>query len=175
LSVNSLFVFHLPCAEDYTQRDMTLKNLYFGIALAFISFIVGMAVNAGLKKTDFYHQKLSNLNFLKSKKLNRLIGIGVFKWIVKNTPFKFFNQKLKVKNKIEKTDLIKLREEMTSSEVEHLIGFAFVSVFVLVKIVQLQLSGAFLIMIVNVVMNLYPSLLQQENKRRIDIFLRRFK
>jgi Glycosyl-4,4'-diaponeurosporenoate acyltransferase len=154
---------------------MNSKIISYSIALAFISFIVGMVVNAGLKKTDFYHQKLSNLNFLRSRRLNRLIGIGVFKWIVRNTPFKFFNQKLKLKMKIEKSDLLKLREEMTSSEVEHLIGFVFVSAFALAKIFQLQVSSAFVIMLVNVVMNLYPSLLQQENKRRIDHFLRRFK
>lgn len=108
------------------------------------------------------------MNFVKSEKLNKWIGVSVVKWIVKNTPFKYFNQKLKLRNKIEKSDLLKLRQEMTSSEIDHLIGFAFVTFFAMVKFYKAELLFGLTIMIVNVLMNLYPSLLQQQNKRRID-------
>ena len=127
-----------------------------------------MIINAILRKTEFYNKKLSNLNFIKSQNLNRIIGIGIFKWVVKNTFFKYFNQKLKLKRKIEKTDLNKLRNEMTKSEIEHLIGFVFVTIFAFVKFFSANFLFGFIIMIVNILMNLYPSLLQQENKRRID-------
>lgn len=127
-----------------------------------------MTINAILRKTEFYKNKLSSLNFLKSEKMNKTIGIGLFKWIVKNTFFKFFNQKLKLKNKIEKTDLSKLRKEMTISEIDHLVGFAFVTIFALVKFYNLKYLFGSTIMTFNVLLNLYPSLLQQENKRRID-------
>lgn len=127
-----------------------------------------MTINAILRKTEFYKNKLSSLNFLKSEKMNKTIGIGLFKWIVKNTFLKFFNQKLKLKNKIEKTDLSKLRKEMTISEIDHLVGFAFVTIFALVKFYNLKYLFGSTIMTFNVLLNLYPSLLQQENKRRID-------
>ena len=147
---------------------MTFKYLSFSISIAVISWIVGMTINAILRKTEFYKNKLSSLNFLKSEKLNKIIGIGLFKWIVKNTFFKFFNQKLKLKKKIEKTDLSKLRKEMTISEIDHLVGFAFVTIFALVKFYNLKFLFGSTIMTFNVLLNLYPSLLQQENKRRID-------
>ncbi len=147
---------------------MTFKYLSFSISIAVISWIVGMTINAILRKTEFYKNKLSSLNFLKSEKMNKTIGIGLFKWIVKNTFFKFFNQKLKLKNKIEKTDLSKLRKEMTISEIDHLVGFAFVTIFALVKFYNLKYLFGSTIMTFNVLLNLYPSLLQQENKRRID-------
>lgn len=147
---------------------MAYKYLSFSIAITFISFIVGMAVNAVIKKTKFYNNELSNLNFIKSKKLNKWFGVDIVKWTVKNTPFKYFNQKLKLKNKIEKTDLHKLRKEMTSSEIDHLIGFVFVAIFALVKFYKTEWLFGFTIMIVNILMNLNPSLLQQQNKRRID-------
>ena len=147
---------------------MTFKYLSFSISIAVISWIVGMTINAILRKTEFYKNKLSSLNFLKSEKLNKIIGIGLFKWIVKNTFFKFFNQKLKLKKKIEKTDLSKLRKEMTISEIDHLVGFAFVTIFALVKFYNLKFIFGSTIMTFNVLLNLYPSLLQQENKRRID-------
>jgi len=84
--------------------------LSFSIAITFIFFMVGMAINALWKDTPFYNNKLSNLNFIKSKMVNKYFGVDIVKWIVKNTPFKYFNQKLKLSNKIEKTDLQELRK-----------------------------------------------------------------
>lgn len=152
---------------------MTLKYITFSISIAFISWIVGMVLNSILMKTKYY-EKLGHLTFIKSKKLNKNIGLDFFKWIVINTPFKFFNQKLKLKRKAQLKELITLRKEMTFSEISHLIGFAFVCVFVIIKIVNTHYVFAFIIMLVNLLMNLYPSLLQQENKRRIDILIKRY-
>ena len=152
---------------------MTYKYLTFSIAITFISFMVGMIINGILKRTAFYNNKLTNLNFIKSEKLYKWIGVDLVKWIVKNTPFKYFNQKLKVNSKIEKSDLVKLRQEMTSSEIDHLIGFVFVTIFAMVKFYKSDWLFGLTIMIVNILMNLNPSLLQQQNKRRIDKLIER--
>lgn len=153
---------------------MIIKDLLigftFGISMSFISWIVGMIINAILLKTKYY-QKISNLNFIKSKAFNKNIGIEKFKWIVKNTFFKFFNQKIKVENK--KTDLNKIRNEMTLSEISHLIGFVFVLIFAIYQSFNQSLVFAMSMMIPNTLMNLFPSLLQQENKRRIDQIIKR--
>ena len=145
-----------------------IKYLIYSISIAFISWIVGMLINALLMKTEFYNKKLSNINFVKSERLNKRMGLGIFKWIVKNTFFKFFNQKLKINKKIEISDLNYLQNEMTISEISHLVGFGFVTIFAVIKIINSDYLFALIIMIVNILMNLYPSLLQQENKRRID-------
>ncbi|MES2726280.1 MAG: hypothetical protein V4643_04200 [Bacteroidota bacterium] len=147
---------------------MIYKYISFSIAITFISFIVGMVVNSVLKKTKFYNHELSNLNFIKSEKVNKWFGVDLVKWTVKNTPFKYFNQKLKLSNKIEKTDLHTLRKEMTNSEIDHLIGFVFVTIFALFKFYKTEWLFGLTIIIVNILMNLNPSLLQQQNKRRID-------
>lgn len=152
---------------------MMSKYLSLSIAIVFFSFIVGMIIYEALKKSKFFSNNLQNLNFIKSNQLNKIIGIGVIKWIVKNTFFKFFNQKLKLKSKVEKTDLNKLRNEMTKSEIEHLIGFVFVTIFALVKFYTVSMLFASIMMIVNILMNLYPSLLQQMNKRRIDELIKK--
>ncbi len=153
---------------------MAYKYISFSIAITFISFIVGMAINSVLKKTDLYNNRLSHLNFIKSEKINSLIGVDIVKWVVKNTPFKFLNQKLKLKSKTEITDLINIKKEMTSSEIDHLIGFVFVTIFALIKFYKTEIIFGLTILIVNLWMNLYPSLLQQQNKRRIDKLIRRF-
>lgn len=133
--------------------------------MSVISWIVGMILNALLTKTGYY-QQLANLNFIKSKALNKKIGIKYFKWILKNTFFKYFNQKIKLENK--KTDLSKIRYEMTLAEISHLIGFIFVTIaavyFSFTKSPVIGIS----MMFPNILLNVYPSLLQQENKRRID-------
>ena len=152
---------------------MISKYLSFSIAITFISFIVGMAVNVLWKNTPFYNNELSNLNFIKSKILNKYLGVDIVKWIVKNTPLKYFNQKLRLRNKIEKTNLHELRKEMTSSEIDHLIGFVFVAIFALMKFYKTEWLFGLTIMIVNILMNLHPSLLQQQNKRRIDTLIKK--
>jgi hypothetical protein len=132
--------------------------------------MVGMILNGILMKTECY-KKLSNLNFIESKALNKNIGIKYFKWIVKNTFFKFFNQNIKLKNK--KADLAQIRNEMTLSEISHLIGFVFVTIFAIYNSFSVSIVFGLTIMIPNILMNLYPSLLQQENKRRIDKIMKR--
>lgn len=127
-----------------------------------------MIITALARKANFYNRQLSNLNFIRSEIFNKIIGIGILKWIVKYTFFKFFNQKLQIKGKITISDLKNLRTEMTKSEVDHLFAFVFVMIFVIVKIMKNEYLFALIILLVNVIMNLYPSLLQQQNKRRID-------
>ncbi|MEZ5038589.1 MAG: hypothetical protein R2828_01800 [Saprospiraceae bacterium] len=121
-------------------------------------------------KTEYY-KRLSNFNLIKSKTLNKNIGTKYFKWIVKNTFFKFFNQKIKIENR--NTDLSVIRNEMTFSEISHLIGFIFVVIFAIYKSYSVGILFGITMMIPNVLMNLYPSLLQQENKRRIDKLMKR--
>ncbi len=147
-----------------------MKYLTFGISISVISWIIGMILNSILVKTEYY-KRISNLNFIESKTLNKNIGIEYFKWVVKNTFFKFFNQKIKLENK--KTELTEVRREMTIAEISHLIGFIFVAFVVIYKSISHNYLFGLTIMAVNILMNLYPSLLQQENKRRIDKLIKR--
>ncbi len=146
----------------------------FSISIIFISWIVGMILTALVRKTTYYNKELSTLNFIKNEKLNYLMGVGAIKWMVKNTFFKFFNQKLKINRKITVSELGTLRTEMTKSEIDHLFAFLFVMIFVVLKILNEQYLFASIILMVNLIMNAYPSLLQQQNKRRIDLLIRRF-
>ncbi|WP_290696363.1 hypothetical protein [Lacinutrix sp.] len=147
-----------------------IAGFIFGISMSFISWIVGMIINTILAKTEYY-KKISNFSFIKSETINKNIGIKYFKWIVKNTFFKFFNQKIKVENK--KTDLTEIRHEMTLSEISHLIGFVFVSFFAVYQCFNQNFVFGLTMMIPNILMNFFPSLLQQENKRRIDKLISR--
>lgn len=149
-----------------------LTGLGFGLSLSIVSWMVGIIGNALLLKTSYY-ERLSHLNFIPSKALNKALGIGQFKWIVKNTFFRFLNQGIKVEGK--NTDLSAIRHQMTLAEVSHLIGFLFVAAFALFQTFNISLVFGLSMMIPNAILNAYPSLLQQENKRRIDQVLERRK
>jgi len=152
---------------------MITQHISFSISITVISWIVGMAFNSLLRKTKYY-EELSNLNLIKRESLQKAIQLSWFKWVVKNTFFKYFNPKLKLKSKAEIVELEELRKEMTFAELNHLVGFLFVSIFVFAKFVDGLYLFGFIMMIVNILLNLYPSLLQQQNKSRIDRFIKRY-
>ena len=114
-----------------------MKFLYsyltFAISIGFISWIVGMFLTLILNKLPVFKNSLTRLSFIKSEKVNKYIGVGLIKWITKNTFFKFFNPKLKIKGKATTNDLILIRKEMTKSEIDHLLAFLFVLIFVVLK------------------------------------------
>ena len=85
--------------------------------------------------------------------------------------FKFFNPKLSMKKRILTRELEQYRAQMTVAEVNHVFAFAFMLIFVLVSVYKGLYMSGLIILLVNVLMNLYPSLLQQYNKRRIDRYL----
>ena len=147
---------------------MSYKYFTFSLSITIISWMVGMIVNSFLRKTQFYRDHLFNLNFIRNEQLNLMIGLPICKWVIKNTIFSFFNQKLTIKKRIDRAGFVKLKEEMTMAEIDHLIGFVFVSVFAVFHFYHGRVALGLTIMTMNTLLNLYPSLLQQANKRRID-------
>jgi hypothetical protein len=153
---------------------MIFYYLSFSFFIVFLSFIVGMIMTTLFRKTNFYKGKLSNLNFIKNETTNQIIGVGIVKWIVKNTFFKFFNQYIKFDRTVKIDELKFIRNEMTKSEIGHLFAFVFVLISIFITFCKQEYLFSFVIFFVNTIMNLYPSLLQQENKRRIDKILFKF-
>ena len=153
---------------------MLVQYLTFSISIVFISFIVGMLLTALVRNTYFYKTTLSNLNFITSNIINQLLGVGITKWIVKNTFFKYLNQSLKLDRKTDIERLKNIRNEMTKSEIDHLFALLFVTLFMAIAIYNQKFITCFFLLIFNILMNLNPSLLQQQNKRRIDKLLSRF-
>lgn len=142
----------------------------FGLSLSVVSWMVGIIGTALVQRTSYY-DKLSHLNFIPSKALNRFLCIKQFKWIVKNSFFRYLNQSIKVQGK--QTDLSAIRHQMTIAEIGHLIGFLFVTAFAVYQSFNVSIVFGLTMMIPNAILNGYPSLLQQENKRRLDQLVNR--
>lgn len=114
--------------------------------------------------------KLPKHTFIRSEKLNRLLGVGVCRWILANSFIKYFNPRLRISmNKPNLNELIELSKAMSYAEAVHLIGFIFVIVAVLMNIINAEPQAMIWpLLVVNILVNLYPALVQQLNKRRID-------
>lgn len=147
-----------------------LLGFTFGLSLSVVSWMVGIIGGALLQKTRYF-ERLAHLNFIPGRALNRALGIERFKWIVKNSFFRFLNQSIRVDGK--HTDLAAIRHQMTVAEINHLIGFLFVAAAALYQSFNVSPMFGLSMMIPNALLNAYPSLLQQENKRRIDQLLHR--
>lgn len=150
---------------------MIVKYFIFSFSIAVISWIIGMGITLLVWRKGNHQQRLSNLNFIKSEKVNRLIGLNFYKWIIIHSFFKYFNPKLSIPKKIMKSELREYRSEMTKSELDHLSAFLFVGIVILIKIFYGFYLFASVMLLVNIILNLYPSLLQQYNRRRIDRYL----
>ena len=148
---------------------MTLKHLTLGfvsgISFSLISWMIGIIFNSLFSKRQFYI-RFSDLNFVESDVFNRIIGLNQFCWIIKNTFFKFFNQKIRISNR--NTNLDDLKKVMTLAEISHLVGFIFVTIFSIYYSIKVSILYGATMMVPNIFLNLYPSLLQQKNKRRIN-------
>lgn len=94
--------------------------------------------------------------------------------MVKNTFFKFLNPTLKFDRKSNSVELQNIRKLMTKAEIDHLFAFCAVLTFISILVIKEHYTFAFILLIFNILMNLCPSLLQQQNKRRIDKIISRF-
>ena len=139
------------------------QYLASSLAIVFMSWIVGIIAHALLRKTSIYCV-MSRLQYAPSPRLYKLLGLPYFKWLVIHTPVKLFNQNLKISSR---KDLQRIYSLMTSAELSHLLGFIFVVFMAIYKGITLNFRYGLVLMILNILLNLYPALLQQYNKQRI--------
>lgn len=150
---------------------LILSYFLNAIALTFVSWTIGLLLNNAIKKTNFY-SLISNFSFVKSTSLNKTLGLNLFGWIIKNSFFKVFNQKLKFEKIPTVEDLQQIRKEMVYAEVGHIIGFIFLLFVIIYQIINANTIYVIILFVFNIVFNLYPILLQQYNKKRIDRILK---
>lgn len=150
--------------------ELAWQALVFGTSISVVSWMVGIIGMSWLARSPWY-QRLQHLSFVPGSTANRFLGIWLFRRVVRDTPFRFFNPAVKLREG--RADLRRIRDAMTHAEVSHLIGFAFVVIVAVYMGFAVGWVFAALMMLPNVVLNLYPTLLQQANKRRIDRLLAR--
>ena len=153
---------------------MILANILNAIVIAFGFSVVGLLLNFPIRNMAFYN-KLSRLNFVKGKKANKYIGVLYFRQMLITSFWRHFNPKIKVTGKANHDELLTLRKEMTYAEISHLLAFISVLVFAGITYSSKHYSFIIALLISNILFHFYPALVQQYNKRRLDIVLTRIK
>jgi len=144
------------------------------VVLIFGSYTLGVLAVYLLKSFNLYHH-FENSNYI-SDKLTRQLGVVKFGWLVKNTWMGAFSKHMKYKGKAKTETLETLKSHMNDSDVGHLFGFItmLIATFVLLYY-GIEWWYFFLLILVNIIFNLYLVFLQQYNKRRIDRILNKSK
>lgn len=153
---------------------MIASNKYTCLQLIFspyrlrLASIIGLSVNHAIKSRPFY-SKISNLNFIKSEAANRYLGVILFKKVLVKSFWKDLNPTLKIAGRPDKAKLIALRSEMTTAEIGHLVALLCTFIAVIVMHERRYYEDAIIpILICNIIFHVYPPLVQQYNKRRLD-------
>ncbi|KGO87859.1 hypothetical protein Q765_05080 [Flavobacterium rivuli WB 3.3-2 = DSM 21788] len=145
-----------------------LKTYIFAISFTFSLSIIGLLVNHAIKSRPFY-SKISNLNFIKSEAANRYLGVVLFKKVLVISFWKHLNPTLKIAGRPDKAKLNALRNEMTTAEVGHLVALMCTFIAVIVMHQKHYYEDAIIpVLVCNIVFHVYPPLVQQYNKRRLD-------
>lgn len=144
------------------------------ITLIFTSYGLGVLAVYLLKHFNLY-QHFENKNYI-TDKLTHQLGVVKFGWLVKNTWMGMFSKHLKYKGKAKTETLESLKSDMMASEVGHIFGFItmLIATFILL-IWNIPWWYFFLLILLNIIFNLYLVFFQQYNKRRIDRILNRQK
>lgn len=135
--------------------------------ILFLSFLVGMLVDAILRRTANYAWLSSRYLFAKSTSYERL-GVLWFRWFLLITPLRYFNTQICFTEKRDLKTLRVIRDNMACTEVSHWSGAVAMLGVTCIVWWHRGLATGLWFLLVNLVGNVYPSLLQQYNKRRLE-------
>ena len=144
-----------------------IQYILSSIAITFFSMVIGIGINELIKSKEFY-KSFSNWIFIKNDLVYRLIGIKYMKWLVYKTFWKNVNTKLIIDKRPSLIELNLLKQEMIYAEISHLVGFIFTLIISTISIIYEKIEFGIILIATNVIFNLYPALLQQKNKNRIN-------
>lgn len=111
---------------------------------------------------------------IKNEHWNTYLGVNLFQQLVTKTIYGKLNQTIKITNGSYK-DLSIAKNEMIKSELGHFIGFIS-SQLVFLVIYLFNSDGLYFLSgtLFNIILNVYPVLLQQKNKIRISSILKNY-
>ena len=136
------------------------------ILMMFLSFVAGVIADPILRYFVDY-EWISTRYLFRESKTYEAIGILWFRRFLELTPLGSFNRDLHFTKNRDLETFRKIRRHMATAEMSHWVGFV---VMLGLTVVAWWYRGNLVALgyvIFNVLGNVYPSLLQQYNKRRI--------
>lgn len=159
LSIISFLIF---------QAFNLTANVFLLVVLTFLLYVGTMAYGFFYFHANPTHRISSR--YYRKKKFETLwiykaIGVEIFRKLLINSPFKKLNQRVYLRGRKEYIEIF--YEETKRSETSHLIGLAIGLFFHLFFVVENAVFILCCSVFFNLVMNLYPILLQRYNRIKI--------
>lgn len=132
----------------------------------FLSFLAGVFADSLLRRMPSYDWLSSRYLFANPKIYERL-GVLWYRRFLLATPLRLFNTHICFTKRSDLELLKKVRGHIASAEVGHWVGFVTMLGLMIVAWWNYGLKVGLGYLVLNVVGNLYPCLLQQYNKRRL--------
>ncbi len=137
------------------------------ILFMFLSFVVGVCVDPILRRVTDY-EKLSTRYLFSDLAAYERLGVLWYRRFLLVTPVGSFNTSIHFDKNRDLEKLTEIRDHMATAEISHWVGFV---VMLIMTVVAWWYRGAFiglLYLLFNLLGNVYPCLLQQYNKRRLE-------
>lgn len=130
-----------------------------------LSWLISMIVFSSSKLKPVEN---SRKVLIKSDRINKYLGVHVFSYLIRNSPFKFLNLGVYIKSN-SLIEIIRVKEEIRKAERNHIFAFLLVTVgSIILLFFNNRISDMLCITFSNVVFNVYPVLSLQSVKSRIS-------
>ncbi|WMW80905.1 hypothetical protein RF679_01160 [Undibacterium cyanobacteriorum] len=136
------------------------------VAMMFLSFIIGVFVDLALRRMAIYESISGRFLFADEKTYERF-GVALYRKILLATPLRFFNTQIKIPKNRDLQLLKDIRKHIAAAEVSHWVGFVVMMVATIYAWMNFGPKIGLSFVVLNVLGNLYPCMLQQYNKRRL--------
>ena len=140
------------------------------IAALFISFLFGGLGDAILRRLNIYEWLSTRYLFANAKTYERL-GVLWFRKFLLATPLRYFNTKICFTQNRDLSLLKEIRGHIAAAEVSHWVAFVMLSVWMAAAWWYSGPKVGIAFLVLNIVGNIYPCLLQQYNKRRLAVLI----
>ncbi|MEL7059329.1 MAG: hypothetical protein AAGN46_04790 [Acidobacteriota bacterium] len=137
------------------------------IFFMFLSFVVGVLVDPILRRAKPYGS-LSSRYLFKTSETYEKLGVLWFRRLLRITPFGSFNPNIRFTTTRDLNTLRSIRSHMATAEMSHWVGFVFMLGMTVVAWWSRGALVGLSYVTLNIVGNLYPCMLQQYNKRRLQ-------
>ena len=137
------------------------------ILFTFLSFVVGVIADPILRRVTDY-ESLSRKYLFNDARMYERIGVLWFRRVLLVTPLGSFNGNIRFENKRDLSTLKTIRDHMATAEMSHWVGFLLMLAMTFVAWWHRGTIVGLSYVAFNLLGNMYPCLLQQYNKRRLD-------
>ncbi len=136
------------------------------VAVVFLSFILGMIGNSVLRRMAV-HDSLKDRYLFSGAKTYERLGVLWYRKFLLATPLRFFNTNIRFTTNRTLETLESVKMHMTDAELSHWVAFFAMLVVNGFVLWYRSPKMALAFLLVNIIGNLYPCLLQQYNRHRL--------